>query len=129
MLVWAEFAPKGRGEKAVSVVNDRGGESHVPDFLFGCRSFEPKHLHACILCLKVTIEMVDVHMFYSNSCTYDSCSGFDLHGSLGGELGGRLLMSVLRDVGETYTWKLWLLLARLGVDNYASAFAGCLDRP
>ena len=65
-----------------------------------------KLLHVCILCLKVTIEMVNVHMLYSKSCTYDGCSDFDLVGSLGGELGGRLLMSVLREEGKTYTWKL-----------------------
>ena len=50
--------------------------------------------------------MVNVHMLYSKSCTYDGCSDFDLVGSLGGELGGRLLMSVLREEGKTYTWKL-----------------------
>ena len=66
--------------------------------------------------------MVSLYILYSNSCTYDSCSGFDLRGSLGGELGGRLLISVLREEGKTYNWELWVLVARLGVENYASAF-------
>lgn len=73
--------------------------------------------------------MLDVHMLYSNNCTYDSWSGFDLRGSFGDELGGRLLMSVLHEEGETYTWELWLLLARLGVENYASAFGWVSRRP
>lgn len=50
VLEWAEFALKERGEKAVSVVNDRGGQSHVPDFQFELPpcSFEPKHLLTCL---------------------------------------------------------------------------------
>lgn len=90
------------------MVNDRGGQSHVPDFQFGLppRGHDPKHLDACILCWKMTIEMVDAHILHSNSCTYDSGSGFGLLGSLSAELGGRLLMSVLRGEGDTYTCKL-----------------------